>query len=196
MIHATCQIPALDEIYLKHFGDRKGSFVEIGAHDGVTFSNTWGLVNDEWIGLYVEPIKEYADKCRESYADNHRVSILECACSDYNGEIILYKGHDIYSANNEMVQGDAITVPCFTLDEIIRRNLGAKSDLIVIDVEFHEKEVLRGFTLDYWLPKMVIIEAHEAHENKAYRLNADFINQYFKSYEKIYSDEINNIYVR
>lgn len=194
MIHPTCQIPNLDDIYAKYF-PVAGTFCEVGAHDGVTYSNTWGLANSGWTGIYIEPIEEYANKCRLEHKDN-KVKVIDCACSNYDGEITLFKGQDIYSANSEMVKGQPVFVPCKTLDTILQKHLKAQLDLLVIDVEFHEKEVLEGFTVDAWQPKMVIIEAHESHENEAYRLNADYINEYFKWYKKIYSDGINNIYVR
>lgn len=43
------------EIILSHFRDRLGSFLDIGAHDGVTFSNTRTLALRGWRGVLVEP---------------------------------------------------------------------------------------------------------------------------------------------
>jgi hypothetical protein len=45
---------------------------------------------------------------------------------------------------------------------------------------------------------MAIVEAQELHPAKELTLQAPFINKYFQDagYEKIYCDEINNIYVR
>lgn len=193
MISPTCQIHNLEGI-LKTYLPEIGYFVEVGAFDGYSYSNTWHLANNGWKGIYVEPIAEYADKCRETHRENN-VRIIEAACSNLNGFIKLFKGQDIVSANNDMVKGYSFEVPCFTLDTILENEI-INPDLLVIDVEFHEKEVLQGLTLKKWKPKMVIIEAHEHHENESYRLNADFINDYFRKYKKIYSDGINNIYVR
>lgn len=193
MISPTCQIHNLENI-LNTYIPEIGYFVEVGAHDGYSYSNTWHLANKGWKGIYVEPIAEYAAKCRETHRENN-VKVIEAACSNFDGNIMLYKGQDIFSANNEMVKGEKFIVDCLKLDSILEAEI-LKPDLIVIDVEFHEKEVLQGFTLKKWKPKMVIIEAHEHHENEKYRLNAQFINEYFKTYEKIYSDGINNIYVR
>ena len=47
----------------KFFSDKKdGTFVDIGAHDGVTFSNTYFLESAGWKGVAVEPIKEVYEK--------------------------------------------------------------------------------------------------------------------------------------
>ena len=52
--NSTCQIPGLDAIYDQYFGDKIGSFVEVGAFDGMTYSNTWHLANRGWYGVYIE----------------------------------------------------------------------------------------------------------------------------------------------
>lgn len=193
MISPTCQIHNLEGI-INTYLPEIGYFVEVGAFDGYSYSNTWHLANKGWKGLYIEPIAEFAGKCRETHRENN-VRVIEAACSNYNGIITLFKGQDIISANNNMVNGSTLEINCLTLDAILKEEI-LRPDLLVIDVEFHEKEVLEGLTLNKWKPKMVIIEAHEHHENEAYRLNVQFINDYFKSYKKIYSDGINNIYVR
>ena len=49
-----CQIPNLADIYLENFGyKRDGYFVEVGAYDGVSWSNTFGLAAIGWGGRYL-----------------------------------------------------------------------------------------------------------------------------------------------
>lgn len=43
------------EFILNHFSGRKGRFLDIGAHDGKIFSNTWPLTEHGWTGVLVEP---------------------------------------------------------------------------------------------------------------------------------------------
>jgi hypothetical protein len=71
-------------------------------------------------------------------------------------------------------------------------------DVLDLDVEGSETEVLQGFDINFWQPKMAIVEAQELHPAKELTLQAPFINKYFQDagYEKIYCDEINNIYIR
>lgn len=190
-----CQIPGLEHIYNGFFKGRKGFFLEIGGHDGVSYSNTCDLAKSGWKGMYVEPIQDLAHQCRINHANND-VKILNCAVSNANGELTLYHGPDIQTANKEFANSeDFSTVPCYTLNHLISCYELPPIDLLVIDVEFHEKEVLSGFDLKKHKPKMVIIEAHEYHVDKKMSLNAEFINQFFKDYTRIYSDGINNIYV-
>jgi len=62
----SCQIPNLKKIYREIFGDCAfGTFVEVGAFDGESFSNTSGLADFGWRGLYIEPISEFAIQCKK-----------------------------------------------------------------------------------------------------------------------------------
>jgi hypothetical protein len=44
-----------DDYLLTIFGDTPGRFLDIGAADGKTFSNTYAFVELGWSGVYVEP---------------------------------------------------------------------------------------------------------------------------------------------
>jgi FkbM family methyltransferase len=46
------------DIILSYFQSRKGFFLDIGANDGVTLSNTYALQLQGWIGVLVEPSEE------------------------------------------------------------------------------------------------------------------------------------------
>ena len=86
-----------------------------------------------------------------------------------------------------------------SLDSILEEYSVPKHfDLLVIDVEGAELDVIRGFYIMLYYPRMIIIEAHELHKNGKLRRNAKFINETMQmsGYTKIYSDQINNIYVR
>ena len=76
----SCQIPTLSEIYQKEFkGKTSGIFVDVGAYDGHTFSNTWGLAVAGWRGVCFEPVPGYADQCREQYKYYPGVKVIEAA---------------------------------------------------------------------------------------------------------------------
>ena len=176
---------------------KDGFFVEVGASDGVTFSNTSQLVSIGWSGVYIEPVFTYYKKCVKNYEGNKGITILNIACSDHTGTLKLFEGPNIFTANNRMIKSNSksIIVPCLTLNNIFSL-LNRDVDLLVIDAEFHEREVLKGFDLKKYDPGMVIIEVHEKNTNKKFRKNVDFINEYFNEYKKIYSDTINNIYIK
>ena len=76
----SCQIRQLWYLYSLYLGERdEGVFVEVGANDGLTVSNTWGLAERGWRGLMIEPISEIAQLCRSNHQRHANVSVLECA---------------------------------------------------------------------------------------------------------------------
>lgn len=46
------------DVILQYFGNRKGFFLDIGANDGITLSNTYALQLQLWSGVLVEPSEE------------------------------------------------------------------------------------------------------------------------------------------
>jgi FkbM family methyltransferase len=206
----TCQIATLPQIYQSVFGDDHiGTFVEIGAYDGLTYSNTYGLAEMGWRGLYVEAVPEYCGSCRHNHADYENIDVV-CACVGSGEDATLYIAGEYTTTSQEFIDlvpaGWHITysggemVQTITLDRLLDKHWHEhkETDLFVIDVEGGEMAVLNGLTMDYWRPKMVIIEACERHPKPDRRINAPGINAYFRhaGYNKIYSDDCNNIYTR
>ena len=67
-----CQIPNLDKIYYKYFGEiSTGFFVEVGAFDGESVSNTSFLADSGWKGIYIEPILDYYIQCSNRHQKNN-----------------------------------------------------------------------------------------------------------------------------
>ena len=205
-VPSTCQIPGLEAFYYGIFGDKRdGLFVEVGAHDGQTYSNTWPLAVEGWEGLYIDPIPEFANQCRGNHAHHPDVYVEECAVGAQDGELALYtNGQGLFTGSRELglllgvEEGVYIRVVQRTLNSILHQYSIENIDLLVIDVEGMELEVLAGFNVPKYLPTMIIIEAHERHKIEAMRFNASEINGllYHFGYTRIYSDNINNIYLQ
>ena len=90
VLSPTCQIPNLNAIYEKYFADRIGTFVEVGGNDGLLWSNTWGLAEAGWTGLYLEPVGELVKQCRLIHAHN-KVTVIQTAVAIYDGLVTLYR---------------------------------------------------------------------------------------------------------
>jgi FkbM family methyltransferase len=54
------------DIILQYFGSRKGFFLDIGANDGITLSNTYALQLQEWKGVLIEPSEEAFNRIKAS----------------------------------------------------------------------------------------------------------------------------------
>lgn len=197
----------LDRIFQDCFGYKTdGTFVEVGAYDGKTYSHTWGLAELGWRGVYCEPVPTLADQCRKNHADHKNVTIMEAAIGIWDGGVELHV--DEFSCCGSTINPDICKHPlramvkCLRLDSALETELILPGfDLLSIDVEFGEVEVLTGFDLGRWLPKMVIIELCENHPEpkRTYAKPArDLCATLFPAhgYSKRYSDMLNTIFVR
>ena len=206
----NCQI-SLSFIYEQYFGLRnEGYFVDVGAYNGIDFSNTWGLAKRGWTGLALEPNPQTFAQLKNNYKEfESHVICLELAAGK-SGEAQISLAGSISTCSpdqyvqflhNGWVSGQEsfAEVHVLPLDEI----LGALEtpinfDVFSLDVEGLELEVLETFTIDKWKPKLCLVESHEHHPITSFGRHAQQINEYFEKagYYKIYCDMVNNIYVR
>jgi len=211
-IQPSCQIAhdVLQKLYLEEFGYRNyGTFVEVGAWDGVQFSNTWGLAHAGWHGLFVEPSPSFAETCRRNHSE-HSVEVECCAAGQGNGECDLWLGGSVSSMIESHARAWGIPreqkarVQLRTMDWILgKHNWPATYDLLVVDVEGAEESVLRGYSMQRWRPHMAIIEAHEGCHGSPYcdafghNRTVEFCAGYFRThhYTKVYHDMLNTIWV-
>ena len=144
-------------------GARSGFFVEIGANDPRQLSQTWHLEQRGWTGVLVEPQPDLAAALREQRS----AKVYEVACSapENVGKVMRLHLAGIHSSldsrlNISTVRPDgAIDVPIRTLDEILTEAAAPTPiDFVSIDVEGHEIEALRGFSIERWRPRLMLIE--------------------------------------
>jgi FkbM family methyltransferase len=211
-IDPTCQLPHdfLATLYDGCFrGKAMGHYVEVGAYDGVQFGHTSALAKLGWRGLCIEPHPEYADRCRKNH-EGRNVVVENCAIGATQGEATLFISKDMDGACSSTKWTDAsrvhgldtersIKVPLFRLDTVLEKhNIPVRFDVLTIDVEEAEMEVLAGFDLIKWMPKIAIVETHEHDPNPARSWKAMPIGLFFGSagYQKVYADHINSVFVR
>src|SRR5258706_644683 len=73
---APCQIAILGGLLEALFGrDTERCFVEVGAYDGESYSNTSCLADRGWRGLYIEPVERAYLKCVERHRGNPRIQV-------------------------------------------------------------------------------------------------------------------------
>ena len=140
-------------------------FVDVGAAHPSFGSQTWHLEQAGWSGVLVEPQPEMAELLRKS----RRARVYEAACSSPGnaGREMLLRVRGRYSTLNDtfvvaglQAQG-VLSVSTMTLDAILAdANAPRPIDFVSIDVEGHEIDVLAGFDLGYWQPRLILIEDH------------------------------------
>jgi FkbM family methyltransferase len=212
----TCQISELATLYSLYLGERSdGLFVEVGAFDGISFSNSSCLAEVGWSGILIEPIPSFADECRTRYRGNDRIQIVEAAVGAENSTVEISVGGPFTSTNDEVVtryhslkwskaavQGATrLIVRQLTLDEILHAvNLAGNSiDVLIVDVEGAETGVFQGFSIDRWRPKLIIAELSHTHPDfhdiswKDAVLQQKIVQA---GYIVVYKDYINTVFAR
>ena len=158
-LSSTCQIPDLDQIYTKYFGlfTNNRIFVEIGAYDGESVSNTSGLADAGWKGIYVEPVYSNYIKCLERHQNNN-IIVSNLAIGLTEGVQKIYKNGILSSLDHDhaLLGVNKFQYPEYTKDMCyqIRMDTFLKNysvpynfDLLVVDVEGKETEVLYSLAI-------------------------------------------------
>lgn len=204
---SSCQINNLSNLYLEKFGYKNnGTFVEVGASDGYYSSNTYGLIEAGWNGLCIEPNIYSYELLVKRYKDNNNIKTLQFGIGKEGKANLVMAGAlsttstEQYNKYKELawlptIEGE-ITIDMHPLDAVLlENNIHKNFEVLVVDTEGTEYDVLKTFSIDKWMPTMCIVEVHENHQ---YHIgnNVKEINDYFEvaGYDKIYSDQINNIY--
>lgn len=215
------EVPTIVDIYRKYLPTLDtGSFVEVGAYDGETHSNTAMLADNGWTGLYVEPVPEFAKKCKQRHKNND-VMVVTAAAGEDCGLIAIHVAEQLTSTNHEFSElcnnmpdcefkayydnaskygASALELP---LDFILLlANYDYDFDVLVLDTEHTEDKILYRFPLAYWVPKIIVIEMHEQSEawqqHKFVQDKCSFINKLMSDtgYDKVYTDDTNTVFVR
>jgi len=165
-----------EDVLLWNFFDRKteGYFVEVGAFDGVTFSNSYFFEAIGWSGTLVEAVPDFAERARLSRPNSKIINkavggpgtkqvIMKIAqgSEEFVGAFsFVGKDQDDRAGKRIRSRGGRIKeeiVECMTLDEILG-DLPFAIDFISIDVEGCELDVLEHFSLDKYVPAVLVIE--------------------------------------
>jgi len=144
-------------------GKHKGVFVDVGAFDGITFSNTYVLEKMGWSGLAIEPMPQAFEKL-----------VMNRRCVAVNGCVAPASGRRLYRAitgylemlsaladeydpgHMERITRDIgiyggnyidIEVECYNLNELLEDHGIRRVDYLSIDVEGLEYRILEGLDL-------------------------------------------------
>ncbi len=84
---------------------------------------------------------------------------------------------------------------------LLNYNIEPKFDLLCVDVEGQEYDVFNSFDLEYWKPKMIIVELEDEHSS--FQQYEEYVSEVKNlrhkitafGYTEIYRDKINTIFV-
>jgi len=179
----------LEELFV---GQGSGFFVDIGANDGVTFSNTYALERKGWSGLCVEPHPDVFEQLRRNRS-------CECLCAAAMGsnttssfefwkisadriENCMLSGFPKFMNSFQvdrierlLVSGDvtkeSIHVPTLSLGDHLVRTGKTNPDLVCIDVEGAEWDILIDLSDKGVRPRAFCIENNGLHYRLCYELH-------------------------
>jgi FkbM family methyltransferase len=170
--------PALHEmdVKLNAIIDRDdGFFIEAGAHDGYTQSNSYWLEHFRgWRGLLVEPMPESAAEARKSRPAS---VVAQCALvsAEHPGQKIRMRFGDLMSMVDGARESEwskkgtilgwtdpyELDVCARTLSSLLDEMAAPEIDLLSLDVEGFEVSALEGLDLERHAPRYVLVEIHD-----------------------------------
>lgn len=179
-----------------------GCIVEAGAFDGKSLSVSYAFDSMGWHCVLVEPIPEVysALVTNRLYASTIRCALGATDCGYVEFDIVDGAGMFSGATSNHKIderlsasrkEKRRIAVEQLTLDTVLEKShVTDRVDVAVIDVEGGECEVLKGFDMERWRPRVVIIEDNSFGEDKS-------MDQYFeKSYQFYATVGCNRVYGR
>ena len=169
--------------YVSHDG---GYFIELGANDGITQSNTYLLEkNFGWNGLLIEAIPHKYFECKKQRSPDNQYFFAAVVNNDYQEKFVELRycnlmtvpATSLLDAQKHADQGtkwlefgeETITfgAPARTLSSILDE-VGApkRIDLFSLDVEGGEKAVLEGTDFSKYSFKFILVESFNIVEIK------------------------------
>lgn len=162
-----------------YFQGLTGVFLDLGANDGITLSNTHALALNGWKGLCVEPSPIPFRKLQALYSNNPHITCINIAIAEYNGTATLYDSNSHLSQddwgllstlkqeetdkwNNQHFTKETIQVA--TYNSLIENSPHKVFDLISIDCEGMDYQILTQINLSDC--KMLIVETNSIADEK------------------------------
>lgn len=164
---------AEEQHILEALGEVPGTFLDVGAYDGVTFSNTRALFERGWKGVLVEPDPHAYAKLCANYAGREGAILLNAALVP--DDVADPEPLTFWTSNGDMVSTSnpahralwaAAGVP---FSEVRVAAIGVlelppvrRFDFVNLDVEGRNWELLQALPLAEWRTRVICVE----YENK------------------------------
>lgn len=193
-----------EEVILKYFEGKTGTFLDIGANDGITFSNTRALAERGWKGVLVEPSPKAFELLEKRYEGHKGFYIYPFAIGSHNGKAMLQESGPLCSAkdiglvstfhNSEMdrfkrtVAYTPTEVKIYKWKTFLNRLTIKEFDFISMDCEGSELDILPD--MDLSKTSCVCLEWNSKPE-----LKTEY-EKYLEGFRLIYTSGENLIYAR
>lgn len=160
-----------------------GFFLDVGALDGKRFSNTYVFEQAGWTGMCVEAHPFYVPYVKRNRPNS---IVVHAAASNENKDKTKFYANKLGSLSTldasmatlfstkyaKHFKGfTEIEVPMRTVDSMLEEHNIKRVQVVSIDVEGTELDVLKGFNIAKYKPRILVIEAIDkarANKIKAY----------------------------
>ena len=171
------------DLILAHFGAARGTFLDIGANDGETLSNSRALAELGWAGVCVEPSPTAYAALERLYAGHELIECHNVAICNGEGPAILHesgphlgaKDHGLLSTvvptemdrwKNTSNVFTPTSVECITFYSLIQRSQYSTFEFITIDAEGMDYDILFQIDLRVVDCRMLIVEYNGIDEHR------------------------------
>jgi FkbM family methyltransferase len=162
-------------------------FVDVGANDGISWSNSYNFAAAGFRLLLVEPMPVYAARCALNHRDNPNVFVEPYAISRELGAATFYVNLDVEtdllamrsSLVREIVPSDKVTevvVPTAPLSFLLAKHkVPDRYAVLSVDAEGGDLDVLESADLDRRRPQVICVEEGQNVEPiRAYLASKDY----------------------
>lgn len=172
-----------EEIIGSQFPGFKGRFLDIGAYDGKTFSNTLKLVENGWSGVCVEASPIVFPKLLEQHKNNPSIQLVLAAVEPNGPRLVTWydSGGDAVSTTelphvHKWEAGSNVKFSAFTVYTLPLKHLflkfGFDYDFINIDVESANLELFKAMPWVSLTQTKVVCVEHDMHHEEMLALLA------------------------
>ena len=158
-----------------------GTYVEVGGFDGLSYSVSSAFDDMRWCGVLIEanPVMFQKSLANRPSMRCHKRHLAIGAVDNTTVDFDIPVGAGMFAgiSTTRDTHGNAyvdalpvntISVPSCTMDRALELAADIETyDLAVIDVEGGEIELLKGFNLNRWKPRVVIIEDNSLGKDKS-----------------------------
>jgi len=196
-----------DVIIENFFNGKIGTLLDLGANDGLTFSNSRAFTEAGWSAVLVEASPITFNKLSKLYEGNDKVICIEKCLSDskkttkffhniYHNNPLAGNNKDLLSTIDENSYRrtvgwgsfETFDIECDTLDSVLKSCPFKKFELISIDVEGLDLQVLHQMDLNDLGVELLVIEHNSTIKNEI----LDYCLK-FKMDKVLFENEVNII---
>lgn len=182
---------------------RGGFYIEVGAHDGFSQSNTYHLEKFMgWTGVLVEGIPELYRQCKrhrpnskvfnfalvdqtftQPTVEMHFASLMSVVDGSLKSSDLQQQHLKTGVKHEQLRSSYTVHVPARTLESVLDAVQPPKIDLFSLDVEGYELSVLRGMNILKYQPRIIVVEARFFNEVNA------FLAPYYDMVEQLWEHD-------